>query len=116
MLFVERIKLHSVATVAALIMADVLTTVKTLKSQLAKKSLLFLAILSCLKQKMQSKTRSSTWILTYASVCSIETGEEHKYNTYAGIAMQYFLDNDAYYQPFPFVYLSLIRQSTCMSK
>ena len=31
------------------------------------------------------------------------TEEEHEYNTYAGIDMQYFLDNDAYYQPFPFV-------------
>ena len=32
-----------------------------------------------------------------------ETNEEHEYQTYAGIDMQYFLDNDCYYQPFPFV-------------
>ena len=32
-----------------------------------------------------------------------ETNEEHEYKMYAGVDMQYFLDNDCYYQSFPYV-------------
>ena len=32
-----------------------------------------------------------------------EPKEEQEYETYAGVDLQYFLDDNRYYQPFPFV-------------
>ena len=40
---------------------------------------------------------------TYVRGYNEETKEEHDYETYAGVDLQYFLDDNRYYQPFPCV-------------
>ena len=40
---------------------------------------------------------------TYVCGFNAETNEKHDYQTYAGADLQYFLDNECYYQPFPYV-------------
>ena len=43
----------------------------------------------------------------YVQGYSAETEAKYEYNTYAGIDLQYFLDNDAYYHFFSFITFEL---------